>query len=117
MHELGVVKHVMKTLSDVAAENKVTKIGSVTLQIGEVSGIVNEQLTDCWNWFREKDDLFKGAELRIEVMPAVTFCTACQKNYETVKHGKICPYCVSPETYLITGHHFEIKEIEAETKE
>ena len=114
MHELGVVKHVMKTLTDVAAENNVTRIGSVTLQIGEVSGIVNEQLTDCWNWFREKQDLFKSAELRIEVMPAVTYCTACQCNYETVKYGRTCPCCGSPETYLITGNQFEIKEIEAE---
>ena len=114
MHELGVVKHVMKTLTNVAAENNVTRIGSVTLQIGEVSGIVNEQLTDCWNWFREKQDLFKDAQLRIEVMPAVTFCTACRNNYETVKYGRICPHCGSPETYLITGSQFEIKEIEAE---
>ena len=114
MHELGVVKHVMKTLTDVAAENNVTRIGSVTLQIGEVSGIVNEQLTDCWNWFREKQDLFKDAQLRIEVMPAVTFCTACRNNYETVKYGRICPHCGSPETYQITGSPFAIKEIEAE---
>ncbi len=117
MHELGVVKHVMKTLAEVAEENAVTKIGSVTLQIGEVSGIVNEQLTDCWNWFREKEDLFKGAELKIEVMPAVTFCESCKKEYETVKYGRTCPYCGSSETYLITGNQFEIKEIEAETRE
>ena len=28
MHELGVVKHVIKTLEEVAEENKVTKIGN-----------------------------------------------------------------------------------------
>ncbi len=117
MHELGVVKHVMKTIRDVADENKVIRVGSVTLQIGEVSGIVNEQLVDCWNWFREKDEILKGAELKIEVMPAVTFCENCKKEYETVKHGKICPYCGSPNTFLVTGNQFEIKEIEAETEE
>ena len=113
MHELGVVQHVMKTLRGVAEENSVTKIGAVTLQIGEVSGIVNEQLTDCWNWFREKDELFSGAELRIEVMPAVTFCEGCGKTYETVKYAKICPYCKSENTYLIQGNEVQIKEIEA----
>ena len=117
MHELGVVKHVMKTLEEVAAENRVTKIGSVTLQIGEVSGIVNEQLIDCWNWFREKQALFSGAELRIEVMPAVTWCDSCKKTYETVKYGRTCPYCGSGETWLLRGNEFEIKEIDAETEE
>jgi len=115
MHELGVVKHVMKTLEDVAAENKVTRIASVTLQIGEVSGIVNEQLADCWDWFSEKTELFKGSELKIETMPAVTYCENCKQEYETVKYGRTCPHCGSGETYLLTGNQFEIKEIDAET--
>ena len=114
MHELGVVKHVMKTLEDVAKENDVDKILSVTLQIGEVSGIINEQLTDCWQWYSDKTDLFKGSRLKIETMPAVTFCESCKKEYETVKYGRICPYCGSPETYLVTGNQFEIKEIDVE---
>ena len=117
MHELGLVNYAVKEVTKIAEANNVTKVKSVTLEFGEVSGIVNEQLTDCWNWFREKEDLFKGAELKIEVMPAVTFCESCKKEYETVKYGRTCPYCGSPETYLITGNQFEIKEIEAETRE
>ncbi len=117
MHELGVVKHVIKTLKDVAEENRVTRVASVTLQIGEVSGIINEQLTDCWNWYAEKEDLFRGSVLKIETMPAVTFCEGCKREYETVKYGRICPYCGSPETYLVTGNQFEIKEIDAETED
>ena len=47
MHELGIIIHISKTLKEVAEENEVTKIGSVTLEIGEVSGIVPEYLLDC----------------------------------------------------------------------
>lgn len=115
MHELGIVKHVIKTLHGVAEENHVTRIGSVMLEIGEVSGVVIEQLVDCWNYFREKDELVKGAPLYVETIEAVTFCTACEKNYRTVEHGKICPYCGSGETYLLSGNEFYIKQIEAET--
>lgn len=39
MHELGIIVHIAKTLDQVAAENELKKIGSVTLDIGEVSGI------------------------------------------------------------------------------
>ena len=114
MHELGVVKHVIKTLEEVADENNVTRIGSVTLSIGEVSGIVYEQLTDCWDYFSKKVPLVEEAVLKIEKIPAVTFCTACRGTYETVKYGKTCPHCKSPETYLLQGNEFTIKEIEAE---
>ena len=114
MHELGIVQHVIKTLEEVADENNVTRIGSVTLSIGEVSGVVNEQLADCWEYFKKRSPVVADAELRIEPIPAVTYCTACKETYETVRYGKICPYCKSPETYLVRGNEFLIKEIEAE---
>ena len=114
MHELGIVKHVIKTLHEVAAENNVRRIGSVTLEVGEVSGVIVEQLTDCWDYFSGKDPLVRGAPLIVETVEAVTFCTKCEKTYETVRHGKTCPYCGSTETYLITGSEFTIKQIEAE---
>ncbi len=40
------------------------------------------------------------------------FCEECQKEYPTVEHGKICPYCGSENTYLLRGNEFLIKEIE-----
>ncbi len=114
MHELGLVKHVIYTLHDVAKENGVKHIGSVTLEIGEVSGIINEQLADCWDYFSKKDELVCGAKLIIETVDAVTFCTACERTYETVTYGKTCPFCCSGETYLLKGNEFSIKQIEAE---
>ena len=114
MHELGIVKHVIKTLHEVAEENNVRRIGSVTLEVGEVSGVIVEQLTDCWDYFSAKDSLVKGAPLIVETVAAVTFCTNCENNYATVSYGKTCPHCGSTETYLITGSEFTIKQIEAE---
>ena len=114
MHELGIVKHVMKTLKEVAEENDLTKIGSVTLEVGEVSGVVHDLFSDCWNWYAEKDPLFKGSVLKIEVLPAVTYCEHCRRTYPTVKFGKTCPYCGSGETYLYKGNECTIKEIEAQ---
>ena len=114
MHELGLVKHVIKTLEEVAPENDVTKIWSVTLSVGEVSGVVHEQMLDCWDYFKKRSALVEDAELKLEVIPAVTYCTACQKTYETVRYGKTCPHCGSGETYLLKGNELTIKEIEAE---
>lgn len=111
MHELGVVFYVIKDVAKVAAENNVHHVNSVTLEIGEVSGILHEYLIDCWNWARKKEPCLLTAELKIETIPAVTFCQSCTSNYETVKYGKKCPNCGSDDTYLITGNQFMIKEI------
>ena len=48
MHELGIVFSIMDTLEDVAKENQLASIQSVTVEVGEVSAVIPEYLTDCW---------------------------------------------------------------------
>ena len=114
MHELSIVTHVAKTLDEVAAENNLKKIGSVTLEVGEVSGIMTDYFEDCWNYFKVKHPILKDSILKLEMIPAITFCEDCKQEYDTMKHGKICPYCQSEHTYLVQGNGCNIKEIEAE---
>lgn len=114
MHELGVVFHVIKTVEEIAAENNVTQVNSVTLELGEVSTVIPAYLNHVWRWAVDnRSVVLKGAALKIETIPAVTFCESCKQTYPTVEHGKICPYCGSEETYLYQGNEFKIKEIEA----
>lgn len=64
MHELGIIVHVMRTVEEVAAENNLTEIRSVTCEIGEVSGVVPEYMTDCWGYARSRSELLKDSELK-----------------------------------------------------
>lgn len=113
MHELGIVYHIVNRLEELAKEKKLTKIQSVTLELGEVSGIVHSFLTDGWNWTVKKHPVMSEAELKIETLPAVTVCNSCGKTYGTVEHGRTCPYCKSEDTVLLKGNEMSIKEIEA----
>ena len=64
MHELGIIVHITKTLQSVAKENHLNEIGSVTLEVGEVSSIVPDYLTDCWAYYRKKFPLIEKAAER-----------------------------------------------------
>ena len=112
MHELGVVFYVIRDVKKIGEDSGVEKINSVTVEIGEVSGVIHEQLLDCWKWASAREVMVKDAELIIEPIKAITFCEDCKKEYPTVEHGKICPHCGSEHTYPITGNEFNIKEIE-----
>lgn len=114
MHELGIVKHVARTVEDIAKENDLSRVARVTLTLGEVSGVIDWQLKDCWDWLCDKTPLLKGCALETETLPAVSYCTACEREYPTVRYGRTCPYCASPETYLLRGNECVIKEIEGE---
>ena len=117
MHEMGIVTHLAKTLDELAEEQKIAKIGSVTLQVGEVSGIMTDLFTDAWDYFKVRHPVLTECQLKLETIKAYTFCENCGKTYETVRFGKTCPYCQSGETYLVTGNQCIIKEIEAEEAE
>lgn len=111
MHELGVVFYVIRDVKAVAEENNIDRIAGVTLEIGEVSGVIHEQLIDCWEWAKKREPVTSDAELKIETLEAITFCEDCKKEYRTVDHGKTCPHCGSENTYLLRGNEFNIKEI------
>lgn len=113
MHELGIVFHVIKHVEQVGQAHGLSAVRRVTLELGEVSGVVGEYLADCWKWAAAKSPLLQDAALEIETIPAVTFCQGCNQTYETVQYGRICPYCASEDTYLLVGNEVNIKEIEA----
>ena len=113
MHELGTIYYVIDTVEKLMVENDLKKVGSITLEVGEVSGIIPEYLADFWLYARENTEHFKETELKIEKLDAVTYCQNCTKTYPTMQYGKECPYCHSGNTFLITGNEYNIKEIEA----
>ena len=50
--------------------------------------------------------------MKVEILPAVTWCDDCRQEYGTVAHGRICPHCGSEKTWLLKGNELNIKEIE-----
>ena len=114
MHEMGIILHLAKTLDEAAEREQIKKITRVTLEVGEVSGIVTDYFSDCWNYFRKKRPVLESAELELVTIPAVTYCSSCKRTYPTVQYGRTCPYCESGETWLLKGNECIIKEIEVE---
>ena len=114
MHEMGIILHLAKTLEETAEQEQIKKITRVTLEVGEVSGILADYFTDCWNYFRKRHPVLESAELDLQTLPAVTWCDSCKTTYPTVQYGRICPHCGSGETWLLKGSECIIKEIEVE---
>ena len=113
MHELGTIVYVMDTVEKICKEQNLTKVGSITLEVGEVSAIIPEYLIDYFNWAKKKSEYLNECELKVEDIKAVTYCQDCKQTYPTVEFGKECPHCHSKNTFLITGNEYNIKEIEA----
>ena len=113
MHELSTIYYVIETVEKLMVENDLKEVASITLEVGEVSGIIPDYLRDFWEYARAKTEHFQKTELKIEILDAVTYCQDCGKTYPTLQYKKICPYCRSGNTFLVTGNEYNIKEIEA----
>ena len=90
MHELGVVFHCIKEVNKVAAENGVSRVRSVTVEIGEVSSVVPYLFEDCWNWAVKKETVLKNAEIIITLrrLPARLSDGEIRKNLPLLRQRK-----------------------------
>ncbi|HKL86612.1 MAG TPA: hydrogenase maturation nickel metallochaperone HypA [Treponemataceae bacterium] len=113
MHELGIVMNIAETVEKFAAENEVTQVASITLQVGELSSIVPHYLLECFPAAVDRSDLLRDTELKIEILTANCMCHICNKVYSFMENRKTCPLCGKEDTEIISGREFFIKEIEA----
>lgn len=111
MHELGIVVYVIDEVEKVAKENNVKEVTKVTLEVGEVSGIVRSYFEDCWKWSIAKSEYLQNCELDLIIIEAKSYCQDCKKIYKT-SLGRTCPKCGSENTYLVSGKEMKIKNVE-----
>ena len=57
MHELGIVFHVIRAVENIGREQGLTDVASVTLELGQVSGVVPHELESCWKWAAARTEL------------------------------------------------------------
>lgn len=112
MHELGIMMHIVSQMEDYMKENKLTKMGSLTIEVGEISGIVPSYLLDIYPMSIE-GSLLEGAELIIEEVKAKGLCKKCHYVFDLVKHEGHCPKCTEKNYKILSGAEFNIKQITA----
>lgn len=111
MHELGIVMHVVKQVEELAKQNNVKEVKELTLEVGEVSGVVKHYFVDAFDWAKKRTEYMKECKLVYITIEGRTYCQDCKSTYKTTEFGKKCPNCGSERTYLITGKDVSIRDI------
>lgn len=110
MHEIGVVRSMLKTVEEFCRENGVEKVDEIVVDIGELSLIIPEYVEEVYGPVSEETG-FAGTKLIINTVPGLAECDDCDEIFNVVEHKGYCPACGSFNKTVLSGQSFDIREI------
>ena len=84
MHELGVVLNMLDTLDAAAKRYGVSRIASVSVDVGEMTGIVPVYMHGVWPE-AVNGTICAGSELYINMVKAIAHCADCGRTTRSWK--------------------------------
>jgi hydrogenase nickel incorporation protein HypA/HybF len=107
MHEMSLIQSVVEICVKNAAGRRVL---AVTLEIGELSGVMPEALEFCFD-VCTTETLLDGAVLAIERVPGRGRC-GCGAEFPLSAWYNSCPACGGFGVELLSGKELRVKELE-----
>ncbi len=115
MHEVSIALGMVDELIKIANNNDASKINSVKLKIGKMSGIVTDSLIFAFDAVKLEHSLLADARIVIEEIPTVCECGDCNSSFEDENmFFSSCSNCDSLNVKLISGEEQHIEQVELE---
>ena len=113
MHEMSIAQSLVEIIREEMKKNDAKILRSVRLHIGQLTAIVPESLSFCFEVMTAGTDL-EGAKLIMEIIPLMGYCVNCKKEFPIENYAFECPFCRSTEIKTISGQELSIVELEVE---
>jgi len=102
-------------IGDAALREGASRVTSVRLRIGRLSGVTVDALTFAWDLARA-DTVASEAELRVEEIPVTVMCAQCGREGEPRDGGGlICSACGAPAPTILRGRELELVAMEVQS--
>jgi len=113
MHEMSIAQSIIDIIKEEMHKNNVKTLRSVRLNIGQMSAIVPDSLSFCFEVITSGTEL-EGARLIMDIIPLRGYCQECKGEFEIEDYAFVCPSCESAEIKTIGGQDLSIVEMEVE---
>jgi len=113
MHEMSVAQNIIEIVKEHIPKEAGEKVKRIRLKIGELSGVVPDSLTFCFDILKNGSTL-QNAVIEIEYIPITAQCRSCGETSKLEYGIFLCPKCYSSDNLLLTGNELNIVEIELE---
>ena len=116
MHELAICQALMDQLEAIAKNNNASRVISVVVGIGPLSGVEAHLLKNAYP-VASAGTIAEHAELVIEDLPLQVRCKQCDKQSSVQPNKLICPHCGDWQTTLVSGDELLLMSVELEKPE
>jgi hydrogenase nickel incorporation protein HypA/HybF len=106
VHELAIIEGVVDAVTERMGD---AKISCVRLEIGVLSGVVDDSLRFCFELATEGTSL-AGASLEITQIPGRCRCRACGSEFSPDGPILLCP-CGSADAAVLAGRELKIASV------
>lgn len=107
MHELGITRNIVAIVEEAAKGRRVRR---VTLEVGELSGVMSEAIAFCFDVVTAGTAL-EGAKLEICEIEGRARCESCGAEFATATLFALCP-CGSHRLTRLSGEELNVRSIE-----
>ncbi len=117
MHEMSLAQNLWEIALEEAALAGCNKILAITVQYGQISGVMPEALDMAFQAIIHDTD-HSGARLILEMIPLRLKCAFCGGSFAGTEQNDIfapCPHCGEALSHIVeTGKELILARIEAE---
>ena len=113
MHEMSIAQGLLDIIKEEMEKHHATMLRSVRLNIGQLSAIVPESLSFCFEVMTAGTQL-EGARLDMEIIRLRGVCRACKREFEIENYAFMCPHCHSRDIETVSGQELSIVEMEVD---
>ena len=115
MHEMSLVQGLFQQLVELAEENGASRVLEVTMEIGPLSGVVEDSFRFAFDILCSETPLCKGASLAVEVPPVIYTCSECGHQVQSnAERPEACPACSDPFLIPSGGDGLILKRVQME---
>jgi hydrogenase nickel incorporation protein HypA/HybF len=113
MHEMSLVEGVRELIEDAAAREGFSRVGSVRVEIGQLSGVEREAFEFCFD-LAMRGGITDGARLEVIATPGRGRCPDCGRETALAVVFDPCEHCGAVPVAVIGGTEMRVIDLEVE---
>ncbi len=111
MHEVSLVRNIVRTLEDEFGVAGMARVRDVYLRVGLLSNVEPALMQNAFWAVQAAEPRYAGLTLHVEVLPILVECELCGQQSTITNYRFACAQCGTPTKNIIQGTELLIHQV------